>query len=67
MSQEMSEEEFNELLHSRSTTPVEEMDKCPECRSVKVHEKTGCHGKNMRKVDKDYYCKNCGTHFDEPD
>jgi hypothetical protein len=63
----ISEEKLKELRHKKSTTPLENRDKCPECGSVKIHRRTGGLPDNARS-DKEYYCGNsdCRADFDEP-
>ena len=66
--QEIVDELDAETLEQRrsrtSTTDHEEMDRCPECGSVKLHHKTG--GPSMAREPGAYRCGSCGHHFDKP-
>lgn len=50
-------------LHDRDT----ERKVCPECESVAIESKAPSHSGQDRIHAEDYYCKECQTHFDEPD
>jgi transposase-like protein len=49
-----------------STTPQSVEDKCPECGSCQVRAKQGnvTLGQKDQKIDTQYQCNGCGTHFD---
>lgn len=50
---------------AKSTTPREEMKRCPECGSVRIHNRPGKSQPHKRPYA--YNCTGCWSFFDEPD
>lgn len=53
---------------AKSTTPREEMARCPECGTPNIGTKDD-HRETDNKIDTEYRCRRtgCRAHFDEPD
>ena len=49
-----------------SSTPHENMRRCPYCNSVKVRQKTESFAARPSRKPEDHKCVECGEHFDNP-
>lgn len=56
--------DLDQARRAHSTTPHETQPRCPECGSIKIHEKRRETANRIRKGD--YRCGKCAHHFDEP-
>jgi len=59
-------EALREAEKARSTTPYENMRRCPYCNSVKVRQKTESFAARASRKPEDHKCVECGEHFDNP-
>jgi len=59
------EEAIKEAEQAPTTTPDEELPRCPECESQRIKSKTEKHDGQGAK-DGAYVCATCRNHFDDP-
>lgn len=59
------EEAINRAEQAPTTTPAEELPRCPECQSQRIKHKTEKHDGQGAK-DGAYVCTACRNHFEEP-
>ncbi|WP_254810690.1 hypothetical protein [Natronosalvus amylolyticus] len=57
--------DFEAIHKARSTTPLDERRRCPECRSTRVYQISD-DPRGWTDADSDFGCENCQAHFDEP-
>ncbi len=50
-----------------TTTPDDELPRCPECQSVRLRARPGTPHQQPEKRDTDYWCENCHTAVDDPE
>jgi rubredoxin len=57
--------DLDSALSAQSSTPEEEMRRCPECRAVNIQRKSN-RPESHRERSEDWRCQTCEIHFEEP-
>lgn len=58
--------DLHDARQAHSTTPADEKPRCPNCGRMSIDARVGSIAVEKRWDDPDYYCRECGTMFDEP-
>jgi transposase-like protein len=58
--------DLNDALNAYSTTPREEMSRCPNCESVNIQRKSTRPRSARQTRTEDWRCFHCEEHFEEP-